>query len=71
MALVGESALFTTREGRAGKVHNFMLGLNLNTCYPLSPFIGVNTQDSVEDDEMDTAVTGENPYVSSFCFSDQ
>ncbi|KAM3841952.1 cytosolic phospholipase A2 isoform 1-T2 [Vipera latastei] len=62
MALVGESALFTTREGRAGKVHNFMLGLNLNTCYPLSPFIGVNTQDSVEDDEMDTAVTDPDEF---------
>ncbi|KAK2540197.1 Pla2g4a [Columba guinea] len=33
MALVGDSALFNTREGRAGKVHNFMLGLNLNS-YP-------------------------------------
>ncbi|KAK9403947.1 cytosolic phospholipase A2 [Crotalus adamanteus] len=62
MALVGDSALFTTREGRAGKVHNFMLGLNLNTCYPLSPFIGVNTQESVEDDEMDTAVTDPDEF---------
>ncbi|XP_015668807.1 cytosolic phospholipase A2 [Protobothrops mucrosquamatus] len=62
MALVGESALFTTREGRAGKVHNFMLGLNLNTCYPLSPFVGVSTQESVEDDEMDTAVTDPDEF---------
>ncbi|XP_039201127.1 cytosolic phospholipase A2 isoform X3 [Crotalus tigris] len=62
MALVGDSALFTTREGRAGKVHNFMLGLNLNTCYPLSPFVGVNTQESVEDDEMDTAVTDPDEF---------
>uniref|UniRef100_A0A2D4M9N8 Phospholipase A2 n=1 Tax=Micrurus spixii TaxID=129469 RepID=A0A2D4M9N8_9SAUR len=62
MALIGDSALFNTREGRAGKVHNFMLGLNLNTCYPLSPFIGVNTQESVEDDDVDTAVTDPNEF---------
>lgn len=30
-SLFSDSALFNTREGRAGKVHNFMLGLNLNT----------------------------------------
>ncbi|XP_058030711.1 cytosolic phospholipase A2 isoform X1 [Ahaetulla prasina] len=62
MALVGDSALFNTREGRAGKVHNFMLGLNLNTCYPLSPFVGVSTQESVEDDDVDTAVTDPNEF---------
>ncbi|XP_013922893.1 PREDICTED: cytosolic phospholipase A2 [Thamnophis sirtalis] len=62
MALVGDSTLFNTREGRAGKVHNFMLGLNLNTCYPFSPFVGVTTQESVEDDEMDTAVTDPNEF---------
>ncbi|KAM6455278.1 cytosolic phospholipase A2 [Liasis olivaceus] len=62
MALVGDSALFTTREGRAGKVHNFMLGLNLNTCYPFSPLIGINTQESVEDDEMDTAVADPDEF---------
>ncbi|KAK2884074.1 hypothetical protein Q8A67_017711 [Cirrhinus molitorella] len=33
-----DSVLFKTREGRAGKVHNFMLGLNLNNDVPLSPF---------------------------------
>lgn len=31
-SLFSDSALFNTREGRAGKVHNFMLGLNLSTC---------------------------------------
>ncbi|XP_070795392.1 cytosolic phospholipase A2 [Pituophis catenifer annectens] len=62
MALVGDSALFNTREGRAGKVHNFMLGLNLNTCYPLSPFVGVSTQESMEDDDVDTAVTDPNEF---------
>lgn len=30
-SLFSDSALFNTREGRAGKVHNFMLGLNLST----------------------------------------
>ncbi|MED6246638.1 Cytosolic phospholipase A2, partial [Ataeniobius toweri] len=29
-SLFSDSALFNTREGRAGKVHNFMLGLKLN-----------------------------------------
>ncbi|XP_042321117.1 cytosolic phospholipase A2 [Sceloporus undulatus] len=62
MALVGDSALFTTREGRAGKVHNFMLGLNLNTCYPLSPLVGLISQESVEEDEMDTAVADPDEF---------
>lgn len=31
-----DSALLNTREGRAGKVHNFMLGLKLNASIPLS-----------------------------------
>ncbi|KAJ7332344.1 hypothetical protein JRQ81_014524 [Phrynocephalus forsythii] len=62
MALVGDSALFTTREGRAGKVHNFMLGLNLNTCYPLSPLAGLFSQESVEEDEMDTAVADPDEF---------
>lgn len=58
MALVGDSALFNTREGRAGKVHNFMLGLNLNSCYPLSPLADLLSQESVEEDELDAAVAG-------------
>ncbi|XP_062973309.1 cytosolic phospholipase A2 [Elgaria multicarinata webbii] len=62
MALVGDSALFTTREGRAGKVHNFMLGLNLNTCYPLSPLAGLMTQESVDEDELDTAVADPDEF---------
>uniref|UniRef100_A0A8C6WYQ9 Phospholipase A2 n=1 Tax=Neogobius melanostomus TaxID=47308 RepID=A0A8C6WYQ9_9GOBI len=35
-SLFSDSALFNTREGRAGKVHNFMLGLNLSTGILLS-----------------------------------
>ncbi|XP_008112906.1 cytosolic phospholipase A2 isoform X2 [Anolis carolinensis] len=62
MALVGDSALFTTREGRAGKVHNFMLGLNLNTCYPLSPLVGLISQESVDEDETDTAVADPDEF---------
>uniref|UniRef100_A0A8D0LAQ3 Phospholipase A2 n=1 Tax=Sphenodon punctatus TaxID=8508 RepID=A0A8D0LAQ3_SPHPU len=62
MALVGDSALFNTREGRAGKVHNFMLGLNLNTYYPLSPLASYNTQESTDDDEMDTAVADPDEF---------
>ncbi|XP_062873360.1 cytosolic phospholipase A2 [Trichomycterus rosablanca] len=38
-SIVGDTSLFNTREGRAGKVHNFMLGLHLykgenNTHHP-------------------------------------
>lgn len=58
MALVSDSALFNTREGRAGKVHNFMLGLNLNTSYPLSPLRNFTTQESLDEDELDAAVAG-------------
>uniref|UniRef100_F7CBU9 Phospholipase A2 n=1 Tax=Monodelphis domestica TaxID=13616 RepID=F7CBU9_MONDO len=62
MALVSDSTLFNTREGRAGKVHNFMLGLNLNTSYPLSPLRGISTQDSMEEDELDAAVADPDEF---------
>uniref|UniRef100_A0A673K768 Phospholipase A2 n=1 Tax=Sinocyclocheilus rhinocerous TaxID=307959 RepID=A0A673K768_9TELE len=52
-SLLSDSALFKTREGRAGKVHNFMLGLNLNNDVPLSQF---NETVSPMEDEID-AVT--------------
>lgn len=58
-SIMGDTTLFTTREGRAGKVHNFMLGLNLNSTLPFSPFCGLMNQNSV-DEEVD-AVTG-NSY---------
>lgn len=61
MALVSDSALFNTREGRAGKVHNFMLGLNLNTSYPLSPLRDFSSQDSF-DDELDAAVADPDEF---------
>ncbi|XP_055043160.2 cytosolic phospholipase A2 [Misgurnus anguillicaudatus] len=48
-----DSVLFKTREGRAGKVHNFMLGLSLNNDVPFSPF---SDHFSYMDDEID-AVT--------------
>ncbi|CAH1272832.1 PLA2G4A, partial [Branchiostoma lanceolatum] len=38
MSVFTGSSLFATREGRAGKVHNFMRGLSLNNTYPISPF---------------------------------
>ncbi|XP_053325717.1 cytosolic phospholipase A2 [Spea bombifrons] len=62
MALVGDSALFNTREGRAGKVHNFMLGLNLNTSYPISPFVGHGMERCADDDEMDAAVADPDEF---------
>ncbi|XP_064416035.1 cytosolic phospholipase A2 [Latimeria chalumnae] len=61
-ALFSDTALFNTREGRAGKVHNFMLGLNLNTSYPLSPLGDFMTQESVEEDEMDAAVADPDEF---------
>ncbi|TKC49334.1 hypothetical protein EI555_021503, partial [Monodon monoceros] len=62
MALVSDSALFNTREGRAGKVHNFMLGLNLNTSYPMSPLRDFTTQESLEEDELDAAVADPDEF---------
>ncbi|XP_023662208.1 cytosolic phospholipase A2 [Paramormyrops kingsleyae] len=58
-SLVGESTLFNTREGRAGKVHNFMLGLNLNSTLPMSPFPCMN--DSLAEEEVD-AVTDPDEF---------
>lgn len=79
-----DSALFNTREGRAGKVtgtpaappnlfkptwtlvtrlpprcqvHNFMLGLNLNTNMPFSPASGLGYNAPQLEEEVD-AVTG-------------
>uniref|UniRef100_A0A3B3ZHT4 Phospholipase A2 n=1 Tax=Periophthalmus magnuspinnatus TaxID=409849 RepID=A0A3B3ZHT4_9GOBI len=58
-SFVSDSALFNTREGRAGKVHNFMLGLNL------TPSIPYNLQYTCEvptpDDEVD-AVTDPDEF---------
>ncbi|XP_063796313.1 cytosolic phospholipase A2 isoform X2 [Pseudophryne corroboree] len=66
MALVSDTTLFSTREGRAGKVHNFMLGLNLNASYPLSPFANFNTQESVDEDEMDAAIADPDEFVQIY-----
>lgn len=61
-SVVGETALFNTREGRAGKVHNFMLGLNLNSSsIPLTPRHPFMAQLSVEDEA--DAVTGTLPHM--------
>jgi phospholipase A2 len=59
-SLFSDSSLFNTREGRAGKVHNFMLGLNLNTNMPFSTFGDFMYQNSCAsvEDEVD-AVTGQ------------
>ncbi|KAL7887931.1 hypothetical protein AOLI_G00029050 [Acnodon oligacanthus] len=49
-SLFSDSSLFNTREGRAGKVHNFMLGLNLNASIPYSPFTEILTPNSPEEE---------------------
>ncbi|KAL6471600.1 hypothetical protein MHYP_G00202500 [Metynnis hypsauchen] len=59
-SMVGDSSLFNTREGRAGKVHNFMLGLNLNSTAPFTPRSGLAHQVSV-DEEVD-AITDPNEF---------
>ncbi|XP_051730658.1 cytosolic phospholipase A2 isoform X3 [Ctenopharyngodon idella] len=60
-SLFSDSVLFKTREGRAGKVHNFMLGLNLNNDVPLSSFYETV---SPTEDEVD-AVTGLREVLTS------
>lgn len=60
-SLFSESALFNTREGRAGKVHNFMLGLNLNTSFPFSPGNDFGCVAPTSDDEVD-AVTDPDEF---------
>ncbi|XP_060794619.1 cytosolic phospholipase A2-like isoform X5 [Neoarius graeffei] len=55
-SLFTNSALFNTRDGRAGKVHNFILGLNLNMSISFSPFRDVLNQNGPVE-EVD-AVTG-------------
>lgn len=60
-SMVGDTSLFNTREGRAGKVHNFMLGLQLNTGETDTRAPHLMSQVSVED-EVD-AVTGETGTV--------
>ncbi|KAF7202652.1 cytosolic phospholipase A2 [Nothobranchius furzeri] len=57
----GESTLFNTREGRAGKVHNFMLGLNLNTNQLMSPVNETLFPAHVPEEEVD-AVTDPDEF---------
>ncbi|KAM8874770.1 cytosolic phospholipase A2 isoform 1-T2 [Spinachia spinachia] len=52
-SLFSDSSLFNTREGRAGKVHNFMLGLNLNTSFPFTPGNDVICNATTPEDEVD------------------
>uniref|UniRef100_A0A3Q0S230 Phospholipase A2 n=1 Tax=Amphilophus citrinellus TaxID=61819 RepID=A0A3Q0S230_AMPCI len=59
-SLFSESALLNTREGRAGKVYNFMLGLNLNTNMPFSPLLEI-THTSAAEEEVD-AVTDPDEF---------
>uniref|UniRef100_A0A669EXK6 Phospholipase A2 n=1 Tax=Oreochromis niloticus TaxID=8128 RepID=A0A669EXK6_ORENI len=59
-SVFGDSALFNTREGRAGKVHNFMLGLNLNTSIPYSPLLEI-THAMTPEEEVD-AVTDPDEF---------
>uniref|UniRef100_A0A8C3A5R6 Phospholipase A2 n=1 Tax=Cyclopterus lumpus TaxID=8103 RepID=A0A8C3A5R6_CYCLU len=60
-SLFSDSSLFNTREGRAGKVHNFMLGLNLNTSFPFSPGNEILCNATTPEDEVD-AVTDPDEF---------
>uniref|UniRef100_A0A8C7PC16 Phospholipase A2 n=1 Tax=Oncorhynchus mykiss TaxID=8022 RepID=A0A8C7PC16_ONCMY len=66
-SLFSDSSLFNTREGRAGKVHNFMLGLNLNTNMPFSTFGDFMYQNSCAsvEDEVD-AVTDPDEFADIY-----
>ncbi|XP_008331156.1 cytosolic phospholipase A2 isoform X2 [Cynoglossus semilaevis] len=60
-SLFSDSSLFNTREGRAGKVHNFMLGLNLNTSMLFSPLHEVTYHAPTPEEEVD-AVTDPDEF---------
>ncbi|KAL4635077.1 cytosolic phospholipase A2-like [Arapaima gigas] len=60
-SLVSGSTIFNSREGRAGKVHNFMLGLNLNASEPFSPLGDLMCEALVEEEEVD-AVTDPDEF---------
>ncbi|AWP10695.1 putative cytosolic phospholipase A2 [Scophthalmus maximus] len=60
-SIFSESSLFNTREGRAGKVHNFMLGLNLNTSFAFSPAGEVTCHAPPPEEEVD-AVTDPDEF---------
>ncbi|XP_068445976.1 cytosolic phospholipase A2 [Clinocottus analis] len=60
-SLFSDSSLFNTREGRAGKVHNFMLGLNLNTSFPFAPGSEIACNVTTPEDEVD-AVTDPDEF---------
>ncbi|KAL1022834.1 hypothetical protein UPYG_G00032980 [Umbra pygmaea] len=66
-SLFSDSSLFNTREGRAGKVHNFMLGLNLNTNLPFSSFGDLMYQNSCAsvEEEVD-AVTDPDEFAGIY-----
>uniref|UniRef100_A0A8C7DRE6 Phospholipase A2 n=1 Tax=Oncorhynchus kisutch TaxID=8019 RepID=A0A8C7DRE6_ONCKI len=66
-SLFSGDSLLNTREGRAGKVHNFMLGLNLNTNMPFSTFGDVMYQNSCAsfEDEVD-AVTDPDEFAGIY-----
>ncbi|KAJ7986244.1 hypothetical protein DPEC_G00337940 [Dallia pectoralis] len=66
-SIFSDSSLFNTREGRAGKVHNFMLGLNLNTNLPFSSFGDMMYQNSCAsvEDEVD-AVTDPDEFAGIY-----
>ncbi|XP_023854155.1 cytosolic phospholipase A2-like [Salvelinus sp. IW2-2015] len=66
-SLFSGDSLFNTREGRAGKVHNFMLGLNLNTNMPFSTFGDFMYQNSCAsfEDEVD-AVTDPDEFAGIY-----
>ncbi|KAJ3600169.1 hypothetical protein NHX12_034119, partial [Muraenolepis orangiensis] len=61
-SLFSDSAIFNTREGRAGKVHNFMLGLALNASIPVSSFNELVDNATSPEDEVD-AVTDPDEFV--------
>ncbi|XP_062622371.1 cytosolic phospholipase A2-like [Saccostrea cucullata] len=62
--LYQSSRLLKSIEGRAAKVHSFMRGLSMSTCYPFSPFAEPTSSPSF--DELDASFSGANPFSKIF-----
>ncbi|XP_022328610.1 cytosolic phospholipase A2-like [Crassostrea virginica] len=55
--------LLKSIEGRAAKVHSFMRGLSMSTCYPFSPFSDASSPGF---DDLDASYSGANPFSKIF-----
>uniref|UniRef100_A0A8C9VXH8 Phospholipase A2 n=1 Tax=Scleropages formosus TaxID=113540 RepID=A0A8C9VXH8_SCLFO len=61
-SLFSDSTILNNREGRAGKVHNFMLGLNLHASEPFSSMGDVMCEMPVEEEEVADVITDPDEF---------